>query len=120
LSRLIEVLGGHRNIQLMIVEMGIKGTTAMSISGNVQKAKREERKIQKKITELNIQRAESILANDANFLSDGTKAELSMIVLKIKEATEAKNKIEQQAYTKALPKALRNAGKEVHKAKKAQ
>ncbi|MHA1563389.1 MAG: hypothetical protein ACTSPA_14860 [Promethearchaeota archaeon] len=69
---------------------------------------------------MNIQRAESMLANDANYLSDGTKAELSMIVLKIKEATEAKNKIEQQAYTKALPKALRNAGKEVHKAKKAQ
>jgi butyryl-CoA dehydrogenase len=120
LSRLIEVLGGHRNIQLMIVEMGIKGTTAMSISGNVQKAKREERKIQKKITELNIQRAENLLTNEANYLSDGTKAELSMIVLKIKESTEAKNKIEQQAYTKALPKALRNAGKEVHKAKKAQ
>ncbi|QEE17395.2 acyl-CoA dehydrogenase family protein [Promethearchaeum syntrophicum] len=120
LSRLIEVLGGHRNIQLMIIEMGLKGTTAMSITGNVQKAKRQERKIQNRITELNIKRAESILVKEAKFLSDGTKAELTMIISKIKEATEAKNKIEQQAYTKALPKALRNAGKEVHKAKKAR
>ena len=120
LSRTIEVLGGHRNIQLMIIEAGIKATTAMSITGNVQKAKRQQRKVQKQILELNMQRAEKMLVEEAEFLSDGTKQELSMILSKIKEATENKNKIEQDAYSRALPKALRNAGKEAHKARKAK
>ena len=117
-SRLIEVLGGHRNIQLMIVEMGIKATTAMSITGNVQKGKREERKVQKKITELYATRTEKILVDEAEYISDGTKNELKMILTKLKESAESKNKIEQAAYSKALPRALRNASKEAYKARK--
>ena len=91
--------------------MRLKGTTAMAITGNVQKAKRQERKIQKQITELNIKRAESIMVEEANYLSDGTKAELTMIISKIKEATEAKNKIELQAYTKGFTKSFKKCRK---------
>ena len=90
----------------------------MSITGNVQKGKREERKVQKKITELYATRAEKILIDEAEFLSDGTKTELKMILNKLKESTESKNKIELAAYSKALPRALRNASKEAHKSRK--
>ncbi len=118
ISRLMEVVGGHRNVQLMIVEAGIKAGTMMAISGNIQKAKREERKTQKKVIELYLARADKLVAEDSTFLADGGK-ELSRIVSKYKAAVESKDKIEQAAYGKALPKALRNAGKEVYKAKKA-
>ncbi|MHA1718732.1 MAG: acyl-CoA dehydrogenase family protein [Promethearchaeota archaeon] len=119
ISRLMEVVGGHRNIQLMIIEAGIKAGTAMAISGNVQKAKRQEKKIQKQITELYIARAEKMLTEDKEFLTEETQNELAKVLAKLKAAIESKDKIEQGAYAKALPKLLRNAGKEIYKAKKA-
>jgi len=118
ISRLMEVVGGHRNVQLMIVEAGIKAGTMMAISGNIQKAKREERKTQKKVLDLYIERTNKILAEDSAYLSEETKGSLTRILSKLKAAIESKDKIEQAAYSKALPKALRNAGKEVYKAKK--
>ena len=119
ISRLMEVVGGHRNIQLMIIEAGIKAGTMMAISGNIQKAKREERKTQKKVLELYVERTNKMLVEDSAYLSEETKSSLTRILSKLKAATESKDKIEIAAYSKALPKALRNAGKEVYKAKKA-
>ena len=122
ISRLMEVVGGHRNMQLMIIEAGLKAGTMMAISGNIQKAKREQRKTQKKILELYVERANKMLAADSAdsaYLSDNTKTDLARILSKLKAATESKDKIELAAYSKALSKALRNAGKEIYKAKKA-
>lgn len=120
LSRLMEVVGGHRNIQFMIIEAGLKAGTMMAISGNIQKAKRNERKIQKEIVELYMERTDKLLADSAEtaYLSEGTKTELARVLSKLRAAIESKDKIEQAAYSKALPKALRNAGKEIYKAKK--
>ena len=119
LSRLMEVVGGHRNVQLMIVEAGIKAGTMMAISGNIEKAKREERKVQKEIVDLYMGRADKMLAEDSTYLSEGTKGELTRILSKLRVAIESKDKIEQAAYSKALPQTLSAAGKEVYKAKKA-
>ena len=119
ISRLMEVVGGHRNIQLMIVEAGIKAGTMMAISGNIQKAKRNERKVQKEIVELYMGRADKLLAGDSTYLSEPTKIELTRILSKLRAAIESKDKIEQAAYSKALPKVLSKAGKEIYKAKKA-
>jgi len=119
ISRLMEVVGGHRNVQLMIVEAGLKAGTMMAISGNIQKAKREERKVQKEIVKLYMVRADKLLAGDGAYLSEPTKIELTHVLSKLRTAIDSKDKIEQAAYSKALPKALSKAGKEVYKAKKA-
>jgi len=119
LSRLMEVVGGHRNVQLMIVEAGIKAGTMMAISGNIQKAKRNERKIQKELVNLYMERADKLLIEEAAYLSEATKGQLTRILSKLRTAIESKDKIEQAAYSKALPKAVGNAGKEAYKARKA-
>jgi alkylation response protein AidB-like acyl-CoA dehydrogenase len=119
LSRISEVVGGHRNIQLKIIQMGLAGTSAMAVGPFVEKAKRTARKAGKKIGGMILDKAEKLLAGSAEFLGDETKAGLSQAINKIKEATESKNKIELAAYTRALPKLLKNASKEAHKAKKA-
>ena len=103
----------------MIVEAGIKAGTMMAISGNIQKAKRNERKVQKELLDLYMVRADKLLAEDSAYLSEDTKGGLTRILSKLRTAIESKDKIEEAAYSKALPKALSNAGKEVYKAKKA-
>lgn len=120
LSRLMEVIGGHRNIQLMIIEAGLKATTMMSIDRFVKKAKKKEEKTVEELTEIYIQRSESLLAKDGAFLSDGTKDQLTEAVSRLKTAIETKNRVDYKAYASALPKMLNAAGKEIYKAKKAQ
>jgi len=118
LSRISEVVGGHRNIQLMIVEAGLKATTAMSIGRFTDKAKREQRKMDEEIMGVTVANAEKLLAEDGKFLDEGTKKELEGILAKLKAASEAKNAIEAEAYARALPRALAKAGKEAYQKKK--
>ncbi|XEO78309.1 Crotonobetainyl-CoA reductase [Candidatus Lokiarchaeum ossiferum] len=118
LSRLSEVLGGHRNIQLMIVEMGLKATTAMAIGSNIKKAKREQKKVNSKINDLYIARAEKIISEECQYLPESDKLKLQSAITKLKTAIETKNDIEFRAYSSALPKLLSNAGKAIYKAKK--
>ncbi|UYP44906.1 Crotonobetainyl-CoA reductase [Candidatus Lokiarchaeum ossiferum] len=120
ISRLMEVLGGHRNIQRMIIEMGLKASTSMAIGSNIKKAKREQGKVEQNITQLVMARAEKMLSEEAQFLPDDEKANLSNAVNKLKAAVETNNKIEMAAYARVLPKVLSKAGKAVYKAKKAQ
>ncbi len=120
ISRLMEVLGGHRNIQRMIIEMGLKASTAMAIGSNIKKAKRQQGKVVDNITQLTLARAEKMLSEETAFLPEEEKTALNTAITKLKAAVETKNKIEMAAYARALPKVLSKAGKAVYKAKKAQ
>ena len=120
LSRLMEVIGGHRNIQLMIIEAGIKATTMMSIDRFVKKARKSEEKINTKVIELYIKRAEKLLTDESALLSEGTKNQLTEALTRLKTAIETNHKIDLKAYSSALPKILNAAGKEIYKAKKEQ
>ncbi len=120
LTRIMEVIGGHRNIQLMIIEMGLKMSTAMSIGGNIKKAKRQEKKSKDKLIQIFITRAEKILSEDKDFLPETEKLTLTNALSKLKAAIESNNDIEAEAYSKVLPKLLSKAGKAVYLAKKAQ
>ncbi|MCF2140029.1 MAG: acyl-CoA dehydrogenase family protein [Candidatus Lokiarchaeota archaeon] len=119
-ARLMEVLGGHRNIQLMIIEAGLKATTMMSIDRFVKKARKNEEKTNAKVIELYIQRAEKMLTEDAEFLSENTKNQLNEALTRLKTAIETKHKVDLKAYSSALPKILNSAGKEAYQARKAQ
>lgn len=119
MSKLTEVLGGHRNIQLMIVEQGIKAGTAMAIGRNIKKAKKQHQSQQEEIVKLYMGRAEGILTNsDAQFISNETKLKLKMAMTKLTTAASEKNMIEMDAYGRALPRILGQAEKEIYKAKK--
>jgi alkylation response protein AidB-like acyl-CoA dehydrogenase len=116
-SRISEVVGGHRNVQLMIMEMGLRGTTAMSLSPFIDKAKKEARKYGEKMTEMVANKAIALLASDGDKLGDA-KAPLENCLAKLKEAKESKNFIELEAYAKALPKLFADASKAAYIAKK--
>lgn len=116
-SRISEVVGGHRNIQLMIIEAGLRGTTAMAVQPFVDKALKGLRKESEKITEITLQKAEDMLTKDADKMGE-IKGELEKCVSKLKTAIESKNKIELEAYAKALPKLVGLAGKNIYQAKK--
>jgi len=117
ISRISEVVGGHRNVQLMIIEMGLKGTTAMTIAPFTDKAKKEARKYGEKMTEMVAAKAEALLAADGDKLGDA-KAPLEGCLAKLKAAKESKNFIELEAYAKALPKLFADASKAAYIAKK--
>jgi butyryl-CoA dehydrogenase len=117
ISRISEVVGGHRNIQLMIIEAGLKGTTAMNIAPFTDKAKKEARKHDEAMTQFMVGKAEKLLAEDGALLGDA-KAPLENCLAKLKAAVESKNGIEIEAYAKALPRAFADASKAAYKAKK--
>ncbi len=119
LARLMEVIGGHRNIQLMIVEAGLKATTMMSIDRFVKKAKKNEAKTVSDVNNIYLKRAEALLAEDGAFLSEGSKAQISETITRLKAAMESKHRVDLKAYSAAIPKILNAAGKEIYKAKKA-
>jgi len=117
-SRISEVVGGHRNVQLMIIEMGLRGTTAMSVQPYIDKSMKELRKEGEKITEINLKKAEEMLAKDADKMGE-IKPVLENCVKKLRAAIESKNKVEMEGYAKALPKLAGIAGKNISQAKKA-
>jgi len=117
LSRISEVVGGHRNIQLMLMEMGLRATSAMAIQPSVDKASRNIRKENKHIIEIIVSKAEKLLAENADKMGD-TKLDLENALKKLKAAEESGNKIELEAYSKILPKLFGAASKAVYKASK--
>jgi hypothetical protein len=118
-TQISEVVGGHRNIQLMIIQAGLKATTKMAIDSYIGKSKRELAKSQEDITKLTADRAEKLLAEDADFIPAEEKAALENALGKLKAAVESNNTIELGAYAKALPKLVADASKSVYKAKQA-
>jgi alkylation response protein AidB-like acyl-CoA dehydrogenase len=119
LSRISEVVGGHRNIQLMIIEAGLKATTAMALAPMLDKSKKESRKEQAEMVELLLKKADDMLASSADKMGDA-KAPLETVVSKLKAAITDKNKIEMEAYGKALPDAIGAAGKAIYKSGKSE
>jgi alkylation response protein AidB-like acyl-CoA dehydrogenase len=118
LSRISEVVGGHRNVQLMIVEAGLRATTAMSIAQYTDKVEKGLKKENAKMTELILQKAEKMLVGpDADKMGEA-KDSLKNVVEKLKAAVAGNNKIEMEAYGKALGKAVGAAGKAIYKATK--
>ncbi len=119
LSRIQEVIGGHRNIQMMIINAGLKGTTAMAgIGGNKKRAKKYKQKRDKKVMDAMIKRANDLLEADAEYIPDGTQAKLEKALKNFQEAKENNIKTEIIAYSKAIPRALKAASKAAYKAKK--
>jgi hypothetical protein len=118
LSRISEVVGGHRNVQLMIVEAGLKATTAMALSQFLDKAKKEAGKEDAKMAQLLLEKADRMLASEDAAKMGDAKEPLENCVAKLKAAIEVKNKIEMEAYGKALGKAVAGAGKAIYKATK--
>ena len=117
LSRLAEVLGGHRNIQLMIINMGLKATAMMPIQPIANKGKKKAEK--KKIARYKawVEKAEQLIAKDGEFMGD-TREYLERCASKLKTAIENKDKIEIDAYGKAIPRAFSKASKAAHIARK--
>ena len=119
LARLMEVIGGHRNIQLMIVEAGLKATTMMSIDRFIKKAKKSEEKSEMELTDIYLKRAETLLTEEGAYLSEGLKSQIAETITRLKSAIETKHQVDLKAYSMAIPKILSAAGKEVYKAKNA-
>ena len=115
-SRIQEVIGGHRNIQLMIIQSGLKATTAMALGGADKKGKKNNAKIEQEVTEAMVERAKKLLATEP--VPDEAKAQLEGVLAKLAAAAESKNDIELKAYAGALPKVLAGASKAAYKAKK--
>jgi len=119
LGQLIEVLGGHRNIQLMIVEQGIKMGAGMAIGRNIKKAKRKHAKTQAELLDMYIERGKKILASeDLEHVSDSTKDKLELAITRLEKAKETGNDIDLKGYGIAIPRILGQAEKEIYKAKK--
>ena len=119
MSNVIEVLGGHRNIQLLIAEMGLKATTQMAIARNIKKAKKQHKATQAELLNLYLQRGHALLDSDKKqFISESTLNKLSMAVSKIEAGIEENNTIEVEAYGRAIPRILGTAEKEIYKATK--
>ena len=117
LSRIQEVIGGHRNIQTMIINAGLKATSAMALGRYIGKAKKQQAEITKNVGTAMMARANKLLESDGAIMPEEEKAALVNALAKI---TDAPNAIEMKAYSKALPKVLSAASKAVYKAKKAQ
>jgi alkylation response protein AidB-like acyl-CoA dehydrogenase len=112
-----EIVGGARNVQMMIMEMGMRGTSAMSLTPFIDKAEKVQQKENQYLTEMMLQKAEKMLSEPAQVEKMGeTKIQLDTVVKKLKTAVEQNNRIEIGAYSKALPFALTAAGKAIYKA----
>jgi len=117
-TRITEVLGGHRNIQLLIATMGLRGTSAMAITSNIKKEKRKEGKIQAQLAEMYVARAQKMLAADGALISEKTRLKLESTMNKHLAAVEAKDKREAAFFSSGLVRLIGTAGKEIYKAKK--
>ncbi len=117
-SRIQEVIGGHRNIQMMIINAGLRGTAIMAgIESNVQRSKKAEKELQGKVLNATVDRAKKLLEEDKELIPKEA-AELEMVLNKLKEAQASKNITEILGYSKTLPRALSAASKAAYKAKK--
>jgi alkylation response protein AidB-like acyl-CoA dehydrogenase len=116
MTRITEVVGGHRNIQLMIIEMGLRASSSMAIQSYIDKAAKSNRKMNAEILQLMVEKAQKMLATDGDKMGD-VKPKLEIILTKLKEAGEMGNRIEEEAYARALPNVLNEAGKAIYKAK---
>jgi alkylation response protein AidB-like acyl-CoA dehydrogenase len=114
---LAEVVGGARNVQMMIMEMGMRGTSAMSLTSFIDKSEKNQQKENQHLTEMMLQKAEKMLADPTQVKNmKETKDQLELVVKKLKTAIEQNNRIEIGAYSKALPFALTAASKAIYKA----
>ena len=64
-------MGGHRNIQLMIVEAGMKATTAMALSSFLDKAKKDAQKDDAKMAQLMLEKADRMLTSEEDAANMG-------------------------------------------------
>jgi alkylation response protein AidB-like acyl-CoA dehydrogenase len=116
----LEVMGGHRNIQMMIIEGGLLSSSLPSIAKNVKAAAMELKAGHDAVFKSFLARGNVVLTKNAEFLSEATKAALSQALTKFNTAMAEKNSIEIKAYARAIPKMVMKAEKEARKAKKAQ
>jgi alkylation response protein AidB-like acyl-CoA dehydrogenase len=118
LARILEVTGGHRNVQMMIITGGLRSTSLPFIKENVKKAAIAYGGGQQAVVGAYLKRAQILMAEKADFLSEGTKGVLSKALTKFNVAMEEKNKIEIDAYGRAIPKMVIKAEREAKKAQK--
>ncbi|MHA1112828.1 MAG: acyl-CoA dehydrogenase family protein [Promethearchaeota archaeon] len=118
LTRIIEVTGGHRNIQLMLIEGGLRNSTLPYIHENIKKAKKEVDMNNKAVFENFLKRARKIKAESSEELSETTRTALVSAIQEYDIAFEKKNSIVIGAYERAIPKIVIGAEKELKKSKK--
>jgi alkylation response protein AidB-like acyl-CoA dehydrogenase len=116
LSRISEVVGGHRNVQLMIVEGALRAASGMSISRQLKKMSKKEMKKEEVRAQLMIEKANKFLGNK-DALGD-VAGPLEQVKGEFEAAIAAGDPKRAAFLAKSLGKQLSEAGKAIYKANK--
>ncbi len=75
LSRMSEVIAGHRNIQLMIVESGMKSTSAEALTEQIDANKKASQKDDAQMIQLILEKADRMIASEEDATNMGDAKE---------------------------------------------
>jgi len=116
LSRISEVVGGHRNVQLMIIEGALKAASGMSISRQIKKMGKKELGKAEVRAKLMIEKATAMLGQKEKL--GEVAADLEKAKSEFEAAIASGDPKKAEFYAKSLGKALSEAGKAIYKADK--